>query len=111
LVSCMRRTRRRPSSIDKQPLHRRHSHQVIRRCSFSGMPPLLLHGEESRRNCLVKSHSTEDLSSFLKVGFEEFVQVVTIHSAADYPDDVRSSLWMSRQEMSRSMRRGTRPQH
>jgi hypothetical protein len=107
LVSCMRRPRRRASMVDTTPPLRGHrSDQMVRRCSFSCMPPLLLR-EESRRNCLVRSHSMEDLSSFQKVGFEEYVQVVTIHSAADYPDDVRSSMWMSRQEMNRSMRRGT----
>ena len=45
------------------------------------------------------------------VKFMEYVKVVTIHPAEDYPDEVRLSMWMTRQEMSQNMRRATMKQH
>jgi len=40
-----------------------------------------------------------------RVSFEEYVQVVTIYPAEEYPDDVRTQMWMSREELSKCMRR------
>jgi hypothetical protein len=64
------------------------------------MPPLWF----ERPQLLLRSKSSEDLFESPKVGFQEYVSVITIPTARDYPEDVRSNIWMSRKEMNKSMR-------
>jgi len=72
----------------------------VRRCSFSGMPQI----EEFQP--LKRSISTRRVGDEeARVSFEEYVQVVTIYPAEEYPDDVRAMMWMSREELSKCMRR------
>ena len=123
LKSCIRKrdaSSRIPSSSSlntstTQLQHRlRLDRPAMRRCSFSGMPKLPNAATEessalmpSRALLLQRSNSMEDLMDVAQnhVGFEEYVQVVTIYPAEDYPDEVRAAMWMSREEMSTSMRR------
>jgi hypothetical protein len=73
-----------------------------RRCSFGGLPKC---GEVEPT--LVRSNSVRALGDGepRRVCFEQYVQVSNIHSVDDYPTEIRSLLWMSRQEMMISMRR------
>jgi hypothetical protein len=97
-----------------------HHHRIprTRRCSFAGMPLLRTAMVElvddnddddssspssSSRPSFLRSQSWDDLKR--GVGFQEHVRVVTIHSAMDYPPEVRKNLWMSRRELSKSVRR------
>jgi hypothetical protein len=94
-LSCIRESNRAKKS------ERRVDPPVVRRCSFSGLPGLAdsdmgLPRSKSQR-------ALRDLES--RVSFEEYVQVVTIHRVEDYPLDVRSQMWMSRQEMVQCVRR------
>ncbi|EEC51895.1 predicted protein [Phaeodactylum tricornutum CCAP 1055/1] len=70
-----------------------------RRCSFSGIPDL---GNNNSDSQLIRSNSMRSLrDQVARVSFEEYVQVVTIRAAHDYPEDVRSGLWISREEMAK----------
>jgi hypothetical protein len=81
-----------------------HHTPQTRRCSFAGTPLLLkVEQDPSPRPSFLRSQSCDDLKR--SVGFQKYVQVVTIHSAMDYPPDVRKNLWMSRRELSQSVRR------
>lgn len=100
--SCLRRSRRNKSKIDL-----RHSSKVtletakLRRCSFNGTAPV---AEE--RPTLQRSNSHRDVKeSSPGVSFDQYVQVVTIPSAFEYPDDIRSRVWMSREEMRSCMQK------
>lgn len=73
-----------------------------RRCSFSGIPDL---GNNNSDSQLIRSNSMRSLrDQVARVSFEEYVQVVTIRAAHDYPEDVRSGLWISREEMAKGVR-------
>jgi hypothetical protein len=113
LCSCIRsgnnkRLRSAPSEEDPTFSDR----TAVRRCSFSGMPQL----SSQAIPTLTRSQSWQHLSDLSRhrhhnhrgVGFEKHVRVVTIYPATDYPDDMRRSLWMSREEMTHNMRRATR---
>ena len=85
------------SSWSPKPKSKRKLSQ--RRCSFSGMPPI-------GRPQVQRSMSHEDvLTMEAKVCFAESVSVVTIPTAYDYPEDIRSNMWMTRKELNKSMRR------
>lgn len=75
------------------------SRAPVRRCSFTGVPELA--------DCsppLMKSDSVRYMPPKPRVAFEEYIQVVTIHSVDDYPYDMREKLWMTRDEMVSSIR-------
>ena len=72
----------------------------VRRCSFSGMPQIEEFQPLTRSNSMRRLGEEE-----ARVSFEEYVQVVTIYPAEEYPDDVRTQMWMSREELSKCMRR------
>lgn len=92
-ISCLRKP------VRGMGLHNT-SGPPVRRCSFSGMPQL----EEFQP--LTRSNSTRRIGEEeAHVSFEEYVQVVTIYPAEEYPDDVRHMMWMSREELSKCMRR------
>jgi hypothetical protein len=93
LLPCIRKSR---LSKRQQP----RSGPVIRRCSFSGMPQLDDVIPLTRSNSMEKLLNDEP-----RVAFEEYVSVVTIYPAEEYPEDIKSSIWMSREEMSNCMRR------
>jgi len=94
LVSILRKPKQKKSSPKKK--------WTQRRCSFSGLPNC---GEIERT--LVRSNSMRGLAEDKprRVSFEEYVHVSTIHPVDVYPPDIRSQLWMSRQEMMSSMKR------
>jgi hypothetical protein len=117
LASCIRRNKnkqmRSAPSNEKEPIA---EDRAVRRYSFSGMPQLSLEIPTMTRSQSWQHLS--DLSQHRGVGFEQHVRVVTIHQAMDYPEDVRRSMWMSREEMAGNMRRAMRqsqrqerPQH
>jgi hypothetical protein len=107
LSSCIRTSgsnnkglRSAPSN-EKEPIK---ADRSVRRYSFSTMPEL-----SQGIPTLTRSQSWQDLSDVSHhVGFEQHVRVVTIYEAMDYPEDVRRSMWMSREEMSSNMRRAMR---
>jgi hypothetical protein len=72
----------------------------VRRCSFSGMPQIEEFQPLTRSNSMRRLGEEE-----ARVSFEEYVQVVTIYPAEEYPEDVRTQMWMSREELSKCMRR------
>jgi hypothetical protein len=55
-----------------------------------------------------KSFSTTEISQTPRVSFEDHVVVVPIVSLKTFPSHVRSSLWMSRDELAFSMRQAKR---
>lgn len=74
----------------------------VRRCSFGGLPKL---DRPYDRPFLMKASSSRSIADHKPtVAFEEYVQVITIHSIDDLPFDVRSQMWMSRQEMLQGVR-------
>jgi hypothetical protein len=96
LPSCIRRSKRTKQNVKDQMQTPR------RRCSFGGLPesgdmePALIRSNSMRIDFRVDE---------TRVSFEEYVQVVTIHPVNEYPPDVRSKMWMSREEMTDSMTR------
>jgi hypothetical protein len=92
-LSCLRRPTR-GEGVE----HR--SGPPVRRCSFSGMPQIEEFQPLTRSNSMRRFGEEE-----ARVSFEEYVQVVTIYPAEEYPEDVRTQMWMSREELSKCMRR------
>jgi hypothetical protein len=95
------------STTNMKPKKRRHCSDpvAVRRCSFSGTGSLratLVRPAAS----MSRSRSHDELE-MIGVSFQEFVQVVTIPTVLDYPDEVRSSIWMSQQEMRESMKQAS----
>jgi hypothetical protein len=71
----------------------------MRRCSFAGV-------SGSGKPPLQRSSSQQDVrESSPQVSFHQHVHVVTVRSALEYPDEVRSQIWMSRDEMRFNMQR------
>lgn len=92
--SCLRRMPKYKSKIDLEKAK-------IRRCSFGGTAPV---GNE--RPCLQRSNSHRDVGeSSPGVSFHHNVQVWTVYAAYEYPQDIRSQMWMSREEMRHCMQR------
>ena len=92
--SCLRRMPRYKSKIDLDKAK-------VRRCSFGGTAPV---GNE--RPCLERSNSHRDVKeSSPGVSFHHNVQVWTVYAAYEYPQDIRSQMWMSREEMRHCMQR------
>jgi hypothetical protein len=92
--SCLRKSsRKNPDEAAKErpPLRRT--------VSFSGMPNDTGLYAEAVTECM------RDSITGPNVTFEEYATVATIYAIDDYPEDVRSSVWMSREELSRCMRR------
>ena len=97
LASCMRRPKYSSSTASSRP------HRQIRRCSFSGNPARM---DESPERWLQRSNSSRAINEHKpRVAFEEVVQVMTISPAAELPPDVRSGMWLSRQEMNMMIQR------
>ena len=75
----------------------------VRRCSFGGLPKV---EDAFEAPPLLKANSSRSILQHKpRVAFEEYVQVVTIHPIDNLPIDVRSQMWMSRQEMFQGVRR------
>ena len=93
LRSCLRKTKR----FSK---YRNPSKPLSRGCSFTVKP-----NKADACPFLVRSNSVQSLDgNSPKVSFEEYVEVVTVHSVHDYPKDVRSAMWMTREEMAIAVR-------
>lgn len=92
-LSCLRKPTRGEGQMNK-------SGPPVRRCSFSGMPQIEEFQPIQRSNSMRRLGEEE-----ARVSFEEYVQVVTIYPAEEYPDEVRTQMWMSREELSKCMRR------
>lgn len=90
-ASCLRR----PKYSTPEP------RKPLRRCSFTAIA-----GEaQASPFILLRSNSVEDLNARKpRVAFQEYTQVFTIYAICDYPHRVRSQIWMSREEMMRSVR-------
>ena len=92
--SCLKRMPRHKSKIDLEKAK-------IRRCSFGGTAPVA-----DGRPTLQRSNSHRDVKeSSPGVSFDEFVQVWTVYASYEYPEDIRSQMWMSREEMKHCMQR------
>jgi hypothetical protein len=92
-----------PSCLRKIPrqLEKVRDSGKMRRCSFAGVAPA-----GSGKPPLQRSSSQQDVrESSPQVSFHQHVHVVTIRSALEYPDEVRSQIWMSRDEMRFNMQR------
>jgi hypothetical protein len=97
LISCLKKPKR---SMGQKVVSKRR----LRRCSFGGLPKFEESIEASA--ALPRANSTRSFIQHKpRVAFEEYVQVVTIHPIDSLPLDVRSQMWMSRQEMLQGMRR------
>jgi len=94
LPSCIRKSKL-TIKKDSQPT------KPFRRCSFSGLP-----ARDESEYSVVRSNSLRGFQQQQpRVSFDEYVQVVTIHTIDDYPQDVRCNIWMTREEMMLSIRR------
>jgi hypothetical protein len=95
------------TTTDMKPRKRRHcSYPVaVRRCSFSGTGSL--RATLVRPAAPLSRSRSHDELDMIGVSFQEYVQVVTIPTVLDYPDEVRSSIWMSQQEMRESMKQAS----
>jgi len=72
----------------------------LQRCSFSGLPARAAFNEGDEESTRLRSHSLRGIQEYqLCVSFDESVQVATIHSIDEYPEDVRRNMWMSKEEM------------
>lgn len=99
LEPCLRNTKR--SRGVKSDLGRK-----VRRCSFGGLPKL---DKSYERPFLMKANSSRSIVDHKPtVAFEEYVHVITIHSIDDLPFDVRSQMWISKQDMLQGMRGAAR---
>jgi hypothetical protein len=92
--SCLRRMPRHKSKIDLNKAR-------VRRCSFGGTAPV-----PEERPTLQRSNSHRDVNeSSPGVSFSRDVLVWTVFHSYEYPDDIRSQMWMSRDEMRHCMQR------
>jgi hypothetical protein len=95
------------STTTRKPKKRRHCSDpvAVRRCSFSGIGSL--RATLFRPVASMSRSRSHDELEMIGVSFQEYVQVVTIPTVLDYPDEVRSSIWMSQQEMRESMKQAS----
>jgi hypothetical protein len=93
--SCLRKIPRQLENVKVKDLGK------MRRCSFAGVVPA-----GSGKPSLQRSSSQQNVTETSpQVSFHQHVHVVTIRSALEYPDEVRSKIWMSRDEMRLNMQR------
>ena len=99
LRSCLRK-----STASKKEGETKLSKSQVRRCSFGGFPELKNASYDMPP--MLKASSSRELDECkARVDFEEYVQVVTIYHVDDLPFDVRSQMWLSKQEMVQGVRR------
>ena len=92
--SCLRRMPKFKSKIDLEKAK-------VRRCSFGGTAPV-----ENERPCLQRSNSHRSVKeSSPGVSFDQHVRVWTVYAAYEYPQEIRSQMWMSREEMRHCMQK------
>lgn len=90
LPSCLRRGIR-PRNVEPPRLRRS--------ISFSNLP-----SDNSLMTEVLQSFAMMDMPVAPKVGFHDYVLVTHIASHEDYPAEVHQSIWMSKDELSVSMR-------
>jgi hypothetical protein len=88
--SCLRRGKR-PRNVEPPLLQRS--------ASFSNLP-----SDNSLMTEVLQAFAMKDMPAAPKVGFHDYVLVTHIASHKDYPEDVHQAIWMSKDELSVSMR-------